>query len=730
MAESNPNTIPETDAGYGQLFAVLLRRRLWIVGVLCIVLPISTIKALREKPTYQSSMQLLVEPNYQSKGGAEGDKQFTDSNVQIDNVTQLRLMQSSQLIGKAVELLRHDYPNISVDEIKQFLTVSQVQDGKGDKSVTKLFEATYTDGNPVKTQKVLQAMQRVYQDYNREQQRLLLVRGLAFINTQLPKVRESVTQAEIALEQFRKRQNLIEPEEQAKTLVSAIASIEQERRTNEAQYKELQTRYKNIQEKLATSPQEALLSSRLSQSSRYQTLLNEIQKTDLAIAQQRIRFTDSSPVIQKLFLQRQEQVTLLQEEGQRILKKSSPSVSQSQENSLAQGQFANVDLELSNQLLQTQTNLAALAARDRTLVQTEQQLRAQLNRFPSLLAEYGRLQPDIQIKRDTLQQLEKAKQELSLEIARGGFDWQVVEAPQLGEASASKKKQSIMIGVVIGMFLGGVAAFVREMLDDAVHSPEDLQKCVNYPLLGITPDLLYLKKSKSLVKLPFSKPQDAASSASEPIIKLPFGRPEDQAPWTIEVIYWPPYWESLDLIYKNIQLQNSDSPFSPLMLTSAVAGPEKSIIALGLAISAARLHQRVLLIDADLRNPTLHKRLNLPNEDGLSTLLTSDATVPISRRIQSSSSYIDILTAGPAPADPANLLSSPRLGELIKVFEQTYDLVLLDASPVLGMVDAILAGSFCHCVVLAARIDKVTQAEIIEVTAMLSKLNLIGIISC
>jgi capsular exopolysaccharide synthesis family protein len=729
VIESNPNTIPETDAGYGQLFAVLIRRRFWIVGVLCVVLPISAIKALMEKPTYQSSMQLLVEPNYQSKeGGKSGeDNQFTDSNVQIDNGTQLRLMQSSQIIGKAVDLLRHDYPSISVNEIKKSLTVSQVQ---GEKSTTKLFEATYTDRDPVKARKVLQAMQQVYQDYNREQQRLLIGRGLTFINTQLPKVRESVAHAEIALEQFRKRQNLIEPEEQAKTLVGAIASIEQERRTNEAQYQELQARYQDLQEKLARSPQKALNSLRVSQSSRYQAVLNEIQKTDLDLAQQRVRFRDDNPVIQKLLLQRQKQITMLQEEGQRILKESSPTVNQSQENSRSQEVLANVDQEFSNQLVQTQINLSALVARDRTLVQTEQQLRAQLNRFPSLLAEYSRLQPDIQIKRDTLQQLEKAKQELSLEIARGGFDWQVVEAPQLGEASASKKKQIILIGVVIGLFVGGVAAFVREMVDGAVHSPEDLQNCVNYPLLGITPDLLYVKKSKSIIQLPFSKPQESASSASEPIIKLPFGKPENQAPWTVEVLYWPPSWESLDLIYKNIQLQNSDSAFSPLMLTSAVAGLEKSIIALGLAISAARLHQRVLLIDADLRNPTLHKRLNLPNEDGLSTLLASDVTVTISNPIQSSTSYIDILTAGPTPADPANLLSSPRLGELIKTFEQTYDLVLLDASPVLGMVDAILAGSFCHCVVLVARINKVTRTEITEVTAMLSKLNLIGIISC
>jgi len=72
------------------------------------------------------------------------------------------------------------------------------------------------------------------------------------------------------------------------------------------------------------------------------------------------------------------------------------------------------------------------------------------------------------------------------------------------------------------------------------------------------------------------------------------------------------------------------------MVTSALAGEGKSTLALGLALSAARLHQRVLLIDADLRRPNLHKLVNLPNEQGLSTLLTTDANVPSQSSIQSS----------------------------------------------------------------------------------------------
>ena len=728
MTENNINSIPETEAGYGELFAVLIRGRFWLLSVFCIVLAVATVKALEEKPTYKSSMQLLVESNYQGKKGSKTENQFADSNVEIDNATQLSLMQGSLLIQRAVKLLRPEYPELDVEEIKKSLFVNQVADQKAN-TPTKIFEVTYTANNPIQTQKVLQIMQRVYLDYNREQQRLRLTKGLAFIDEQLPKVRKNVAQVEATLEEFRKNQNLIEPEVQAKALTEAINNIQQERRTNQATRRDLQAQYDSLQQQLASSPQEALVAARLSQSSRYQALLNEIQKTDLAIAQQRIRFTNKNPVIQKLLLERNKQLSLLQAEGQRATPQVSAQLPGTGESLLKERQLGATDLTIATKLLEVQTNLKGLSARDEAQAKKEQQLRVELDQFPNLLAKYTRLQTDIQLKRETFQQLEKARQDLSLEIARGGFDWQVVEVPQPGIESSSKKRQNIMLGVVVGLFLGVAVAFARDMLDDSVHSSDQLTRLVPLPLLGMTPPLPQVKQKKPIIKLPFGKWQTSAAWASEPIIKLPLGKPEGMAPCTIEVIHSPPAWESFDLIYKNIQLQSSGSTFSPLIITSALDGEGKSTIALGLAISAARLHQRVLLIDADFRQPMLHKQLNLPNEYGLSTLLESNAKVPTPSHIPASDLYIDILTCGPIPKDPVNLLSSPQMQRLMAGFEQTYDLVLLNAPPVLGMVDALLVASCCRGVVLVTRIDRVTKTALTETTAMLNKLNTIGVIA-
>ncbi|HEY9598755.1 MAG TPA: Wzz/FepE/Etk N-terminal domain-containing protein, partial [Cyanophyceae cyanobacterium] len=275
----------ENDFGYGQLFAILLRRRFWLLGVFCGVLAIATPLALSKKPTYKSSMQLLVEPYFQDRQ-QQGENPFTNSKVEVDYATQFNLMQSSQLIQRAVDLLHAEYPELKVDEIKQSLTLSRIQ---GEGTETKLVQVEYTNNDPIKTQKVLQAIQKVYQNFNLEQQKQRLTDGLAFINNQLSTTQESVNQTERQLEQFRRNQSLIDPVQQATTVANALNDIEQERQKLQAQYKETQAQYTALQQYLDRSSQEALTASRLSESSRYQALLNELQKTELALAQRRVK---------------------------------------------------------------------------------------------------------------------------------------------------------------------------------------------------------------------------------------------------------------------------------------------------------------------------------------------------------------------------------------------------------------------------------------------------------
>lgn len=707
------NPAADSEPGYGQLFAVLIRRFPWFLIVFLASVGAGYYVYKKTPPTYKSSMDLLVEQNYQGKAEGTGleKNQFTDSNVKIDTATQLSLMRSSSLIQQAVEKLKPEYPEITVKDIKSSLSLKQLRSEEDDVA-TKIFQVEYAAKNPQKTQRVLESIRSVYLDYNKEQQRRRLRDGLRVIREQKKKVTDDLNLAESQLLRFRNSQNLTDPQTQAQAYENALNNIQQERRTTHNQYKEAQARLDSLQKQLKRTPQKALVSSRLSQSSRYQSLLNEIQTTELAIAQANLRFTAEHPDVLKLKEQLTEQKQLLQQEVGRALGGSNVDASDVNTGELlSQGQLSQTDLNLASTLVETQTNLFALAARDQSLAEKEKQLQQELTKFPRLLAEYNRLQPQLDRSRKRLQELLTAEQEVEQELDKGGFNWEVVEEPQEGDYLGPNLQQNLLLGGVVGLMLGGIAAFAREAGDDAVRTTAELEKQFAIPLLGTTP------------KLP-------AAKGKESVFKLPFGKPEVLAPWTIQVLQSPPRWESLDLIYKNIELLNSVSAFKSLMITSALPDEGKSALALGLAMSAARLHKKVLLIDANLRDPSVHKHLNLPNEQGLSTLLTSDVALPNQITLQSSgSSYIDILTAGPVPEDPANLLSSPRMEDLMSAFEENYDLVILDASAVLGLVDALLTASTCRGVVMVASIGGVTRSQLAQATAMLGKLNLLGVVA-
>lgn len=705
------NPISEPEAGYGQMFAVMLRRFPWLLLVFLSSTAITGIVTLKTPPSFKSTMQLLVEPNYQGKReGDNTESQFTDSTVEIDTATQLNLMQSSGLLQKAVNKLKSEYPDFTVANLKSSLVLTQIKT-PDDNVATKIFQVDYTDNDPVKTKKVLNTIQEVYLEYNKQQQNSRLQKGLQVIREQLRKATDEVTASEANLQRFRRNQNLIDPETQARTLETSLNTVQQERQTTRSLYEEALAKQKSLQAQLNRSPQNALVSSRLSQSTRYQSLLNEIQRTELALAQERLRFTDDTPSVQKLTEQLQSQKQLLQKEVSRALGERSNSAFSSRDNLLEQGQLGQIDLTLTGQLVETQTTIVSLSARDQTLAAKERQLQAELKRFPSLLAYYNRILPQLQFSRERLEQLLRSEQKLRQELSKGGFNWEVVEAPQDGVQTGPNMRQNLLLGGVIGLMLGGMAAFIREASDDAVHTTAELEKQAALPLLGTTP------------KLPPTKPRES-------MIKLPFGKPEVLAPWTIQVLQSPPRWESLDLIYKNIELLNNVSDLRSLMVTSALPDDGKSALALGLAMSAARLHKKVLLIDANLRDPNLHKQLNLPNEQGLSTLLESEVIISSQISVSySGSSYIDILTAGPVPPDPAHLLSSPRMMELMASFEKNYDLVLIDAPSVLGLVDAMLTASSCRSVVMMASMGKVTRTQLNQATKMLSKLNLIGVVA-
>lgn len=716
---------PQEAVDIRQLSTIIYRRRWLILGVASIVMSVATLLSVAIKPMRESSMQMLVSSNlYQSvktyNNQDSSNNDFTDSNIEVvDYTAQLQLMRSKKLISKAVEMLRPIYPNITVEDIKGKkgekgpLTVTQLQTGTGTRKVpSEVFEVSFEDKNPVKAQKVLEALQIVYQDFNKQQQKDRLSKGLAFVNERLPRIKQQVIEAETKLERFRKKYNIVDPQVQSTILLESIAAVKKELDTTTAQLRDIEARYSNVEQKIAASPKNALVSSRLSQSTRYQSLLDEIQKTELALALERQRFTDNSPTVQKLVQQRQSQLALLRQETGRSLGDKTDANNTVQP-LLTQGQLAGVDLKLVEDLIKLQTEALGLRANQKSLMESERQLRSNLNEYPALIAEYNRLLPEVETNRKTLAQLMEVRQNLALKIAQGGFDWQILEEPESGTKTGSSRLLFILIGAVTGPVLGIALALILELFNDTIYTPQELTKFTNLRLLGKIPKLPAPRQRKKLLGLPISfgrSPQNSYSSFSEAIAHLPCH-------------------ENLDMAYQNIQILKYPSHCQSLMITSASSGEGKSTSTLGLAVSAARMHTRVLVIDANLRKPCLHSILELSNDWGLSLLLLEEKNSKVSDYVQPVHPAIDVLTAGPVPDDTVKLLTSGRMKELLEIFTRSYDLVLIDASSILDTVDARILASLCNGIIMVGRMGKIKQSELIQATEILHSLNVVGIIA-
>ena len=696
----------QSEFGYGKIFGILVRRKWWIIAAVSIGLVGGTIVNLRSKPTYRSTMQLLVESTYSSRQRSSGDTAaVTDSTIQIDYGTQLSIMRSSQMFERAVEILKPKYPGITANDLFKSLTVGQVSQGQ---TATKIFQIEFTGKDAVQTREVLQAFKKVYQEYNLTQQKQRLTNGLSFIDEQLPIVKKNIVEATNSIEEFRRKHNLFDAQQRVAEVSNAISNIEQQKRANQIEAEQLKTKIAKLEQDLGLTSEQALRFVRLNQSGRYQAAAGELQKAELNLSQESARFRENTPLIDTLKARFNQAQSLVEQERLRVSGSTAPIKEGAAWNADQGGTF---DVNLATQLVELQTSLDTLRSRQEVLATQETQLRAEIARLPKLLTEYEALKPRLQIEQETLQNLLKTRQQLSLEIARGGFDWQVVEEPRIGFEEPPNHRRNLLLGIVAGLFLGIGIALVRDLQDDTVHSSEEFGRQMDLPLLGVTPKFTDFEEAPTFV-LPFFKGQKAAPMVAN----------------IIEVIRWQPFRESLDLIYKNIELLREESPLTSLVISSALSGEGKSTMALGLATSAARLHQRVLLVDANLRYPVLHRLLQLPNDRGLSTLLTQP-DAQLTDVVQSSNASIDILTAGPIPHDSVSLLSSEAMRQFVHHAETIYDLVIIDSTAILGTIEAIQIGSICQGMLLVGRINLVTRSDFSQTLNLLQKLNVVGVVA-
>lgn len=190
-----------------------------------------------------------------------------------------------------------------------------------------------------------------------------------------------------------------------------------------------------------------------------------------------------------------------------------------------------------------------------------------------------------------------------------------------------------------------------------------------------------------------------------------------------------PISEAYRYLRTNIDFSSIDEPIRTIMVTSAQPGEGKSTTVANLAMAYAQSGKNVLLIDADLRKPTIHKIFNKSNRSGLTTLLSGQHhlyELPLETHIDN----LSVLTAGPSVPNPSEILSSKRMESLIADLEDIYDIILIDTPPAVAVTDAQIIASLCSGVILVVDSGRVKKELALRAKAALQhvKAKLLGVV--
>ncbi|MBW4488859.1 MAG: polysaccharide biosynthesis tyrosine autokinase [Trichocoleus desertorum ATA4-8-CV12] len=682
-------------------FLEVLRRRALVVASVAIAVTATTWGwTWTRTPIYKGDFQVLVEPitDTQTPQKLLQDNQSVLQPT-FDYATQIEVLRSPELLAPIVLQLQKQYPDLSYASLVQNLTISQL-------SNTKILLVSYRDSDPKKVQTVLENLSTLYLNYGVQQRQVSLQQGTQFVDEQLPKLRERVSTLQKQLEDFRQRYSLIDPELRGNELSELISDVEKQQQEARTQLVEAQSLYTTLYNQVGYRPAEAIAASSLSESPRYQQLLNQIQEVEAQTAVELARFQPTSPNIQILEDKKQQLEALLDEESQKVLgNQSRPSG--------ADGNLTSISLDLSKQLVNTANQVQVLQMRNLALAEVERNLKQNFELVPALARQYTDLQRELKVATESLNRFLGTKETLQIEAAQKAIPWQVISAPQEPQQPISPNTpRNLALGVVAGLLLGTGAALLSEKLDNVFHSPTDLKDLTRLPLLGVVPFQKRLPEPNYGDVTPrFTLPEHqnltlepGQLQLDENLSAFPAASPSHYTA--------SPFLESFRSLYTNVRLLGSDTPVRSLVIGSAVPAEGKSTISLQLAKAAAAMGQRVLLVDADMRRPQVHTYLGLANMRGLSHLIATNVTAEEVIQRSPTDENLFIITAGQIPPDPTKLLSSKKMQNLMAELQESFDLVIYDTPPVLGLADSSILATYTDGIIMVVGLGKTDRSTL------------------
>jgi uncharacterized protein involved in exopolysaccharide biosynthesis len=599
-----------------KFFRVLRKRWIVIVAVSVTVFAGNTYYTFTKTPQYRSSASLLVNSTI-----AVSDIQLPGlSPSSLVNLgTEVAILESRPLIEIAVSKMQQSPSALSFKDLDP-LTIMNGLDIRPEKD-TMVLRLTYTDSDPKRAREVLTALTQTYVEYSLKDRRTKSSTAIKFIQDKLPQVKQQLDKSALAVTQFRKTYNIVDPDTYAASVYKMREALENQAQDLQIKIAQVQQQYEVLSRQVGKSPEAALGSAILQQDTPYQSLVKQFQEVETNYFLERTRFREDHPTVIALKDRRDELYRLLETRAQSVVGVRGNTTNITNEpNSVIQQNLA-------SQLFDAQTNLAVSQAQLESIRNAQSEVANAFSKIPQIQQRYVEIQRQLALDTSTYNKLSEKLEELRIAEAQEISSWKVLEPPLIPiKPSSPDIERSLITGAISGIALGILFALLLNRLDQRIREVEEVREMIDIPLLASIP----MTEISSLIP---ASSQGILPSSSYYAFK-----------------------EALGSLALNLRYLGTDDTMKVIAFTSSVPSEGKSTLTYNLANILAALGHRVLLIDADMRKPTIHKLARLSNKVGLSTALATLS--PWQDLIQAGSDLgnLHVLTSGSLPPNPMLLL--------------------------------------------------------------------------
>ena len=649
-----------------QVWHSILERRWLIISIWFSVIVAGSIYAFKAVPIYESSITLQIDPD--SAGFLYSKDLYTGGMADQNYVsTQHRNLRSRSLLSDVSQAL-----NLKTEDPRYSKSLDEIRTLQADISIipirlTRHVEVQVSHTSPLQAQKIANKIGELFLQKNLDDKKQKSLVGFRVLN-------QEADAKEIELETIQKQ---LQKYRSDKTMISLLSDQNIDGQTlkdSKSAYEQMRSQ-SDLASQTAQQAQEFIATGKdisefgpIGKDEQVSSLRKSINANNTKLAALRTRYRDRHPKVLQILTEIQADTQKVKDESERAYR-----------------------------------TLLAEAERVKSLEANSLEKYKESEKKMFTLGD-AKVQHDIMMQKmkrvemiyDTI--LSKAK-EFDIGTKDLFQNLKIVELATLSVKPARPNKTlALASSILAGLVLALVGAFFISYLDDSIKSQEDVENILHVPFLGYIPNI----KSTSVVERDLQSHLHPTSSSAE----------------------------GFRTLRAAISLIRNSERMKVIAVTSTIPSEGKSLVASNLAIVTAQTGLRTVLVDSDLRRPSVHKAFQLQSLTGLTSYLTERVSSIADITHSSVVANLDIICCGSTPSNPSELISSRRMVQFLEELSKRYDRIILDCPPVSAVADPLVVGAMADGIVFVTKFNKIRKGHAVRSIQRIqdSGINIIGLV--